>query len=247
MWLPCSLFKEHSWPSMSSKRLQVQIYSGIISPHCNENPIYVIPEKEFRGFSPNFYINVSVSDLYMYFQDRSTYFPAAELADRLWGIYRSQTHECGNWDWGGTIPFLGIFVLNVRYCAFAVQTWLPGPCGPGYDPRGSAFPWLSGGTTVAGCSTCNRGSPSWKVTRWIFLWRSYHFKQYFLCMRCWFSKPFKIFSLPYTIIKGTVLRDRFRKCWQKLTDLGLNKGHGWFLNFSEAPLIFSWNKTSSLR
>jgi hypothetical protein len=39
-------------------------------------------------------------------------------------------------------------------------------------------------------------------------------------------------------IKGTVLRDRFRKCCQKLTDLGLNKGRGWFLNFSEAPLIF---------
>jgi hypothetical protein len=40
------------------------------------------------------------------------------------------------------------------------------------------------------------------------------------------------------IFKGTVLRDRFRKCCQKLTDLGLNKGRGWFLNFSEAPLIF---------
>jgi hypothetical protein len=25
-------------------------------------------------------------------------------------IYRSQTHKCGNWDWGRAIPFLGIFV-----------------------------------------------------------------------------------------------------------------------------------------
>ncbi len=41
--------------------------------------------------------------------------------------------------------------------------------------------------------------------------------------------------------KGTVFRDRFRKCWRKLTDLGLNKGRGWFLNFSEAPPIFGWN------
>jgi hypothetical protein len=48
-------------------------------------------------------------------------------------------------------------------------------------------------------------------------------------------------------LKGTVLRDRFRKCWRKLIDLGLNKGRGRFLNFSEAPLIFSWNKTSSFR
>ncbi len=52
---------------------------------------------------------------------------------------------------------------------------------------------------------------------------------------------------PPLIFKGTVLRDRFRKCWRKLTDLGLNKGRGWFLNFSEAPLIFGWNKTSSFR
>jgi len=38
--------------------------------------------------------------------------------------------------------------------------------------------------------------------------------------------------------KGTVLRDRFQKCRRKLADLGLNKGRGWFLNISEAPLIF---------
>jgi hypothetical protein len=48
-------------------------------------------------------------------------------------------------------------------------------------------------------------------------------------------------------LKGTVLRDRFRKCWRILIDLGLNKGRGWVLNFSEAPLIFNWNKTSSFR
>jgi hypothetical protein len=33
--------------------------------HCNENPVYVFPEKEFRGLSPNFHIHVSVSDLYI--------------------------------------------------------------------------------------------------------------------------------------------------------------------------------------
>jgi hypothetical protein len=31
----------------------------------------------------------------------------------LWEyINRSQTHECGNWDCGRAIPFLGIFVSN---------------------------------------------------------------------------------------------------------------------------------------
>ncbi len=33
--------------------------------HCNENPIYVFPEKELRGLSPNFLIHVSVSVLYI--------------------------------------------------------------------------------------------------------------------------------------------------------------------------------------
>ncbi len=39
---------------------------AIPSPiHCNENLIYVFPEKELRGLSSNFYIYVSVSDLYI--------------------------------------------------------------------------------------------------------------------------------------------------------------------------------------
>ncbi len=59
--------------------------------HCNENPIYVFPETELRGLSPNFHFHIHVS--------LSTYFPAAEYADRYWEhINRSQTHECGNWD-----------------------------------------------------------------------------------------------------------------------------------------------------
>ncbi len=45
--------------------------------------------------------------------------------------------------------------------------------------------------------------------------------------------------------KGTVAWDGFPQCWRKLTDPGL-KCRGWFLNFSEAPLILRWNKTSSL-
>jgi hypothetical protein len=34
-----------------------------LSSHCNENPIYVNPEKEFRDLSPNFHIHVSISNL----------------------------------------------------------------------------------------------------------------------------------------------------------------------------------------
>jgi hypothetical protein len=61
--------------------------------HCNENSIYVFPEKELLGLSPIFHIHVSVSDLYMYSQNRSTDFPAAEKADRSWEyMYKSLRH-----------------------------------------------------------------------------------------------------------------------------------------------------------
>jgi hypothetical protein len=35
------------------------------SLHCNENPIYVFPEKELIGLRPIAHIHVSVSDLYI--------------------------------------------------------------------------------------------------------------------------------------------------------------------------------------
>ncbi len=35
-------------------------------------------------------------------------------------VNRSQTHECGNWDCGRAIPFVGIFVSNFRHWFFAV-------------------------------------------------------------------------------------------------------------------------------
>ncbi len=37
----------------------------LLGVHCNEKPICVFLEKELRGLSPNFYIHVSVSDLYV--------------------------------------------------------------------------------------------------------------------------------------------------------------------------------------
>ncbi len=59
---------------------------------------------------------------FIYSQVRSTYFPAAEWADRSWEyMNRSQTHECGNWDWGCAISFLVISVSNFQYCVFAVR------------------------------------------------------------------------------------------------------------------------------
>ncbi len=44
------------------------------SPHCNGNSVYIFISWELRGLSPSFHIHVSVRDLYVYSQDRSTYF-----------------------------------------------------------------------------------------------------------------------------------------------------------------------------
>ncbi len=50
-------------------------------------------------------------------------FLPAEKADPSWEyIIRSQTHECGNWDWGPDIPFRGIFVSIFRHFFFAVYS-----------------------------------------------------------------------------------------------------------------------------
>jgi hypothetical protein len=45
----------------------------------------------------------------LYSHNRPAYSAAGKYVDRSWEyINRSQTHECGNWDWGRAIPFLGI-------------------------------------------------------------------------------------------------------------------------------------------
>ncbi len=50
-------------------------------------------------------------------------FPPAELGDRSWEyINRSQTHECGNWDWDPVIPFLRNFFSKFQYFVFAVRS-----------------------------------------------------------------------------------------------------------------------------
>jgi hypothetical protein len=62
-----------------------------------------------------------VCERFIYSQDRSTYFAAAEKA--FWKyMYRSQTHECGNWDCGRAIPVLGIFFSNFRYVSLQWRT-----------------------------------------------------------------------------------------------------------------------------
>jgi hypothetical protein len=70
---------------------------------------------------PNFHLHVSVSDLYIPRIGPHIFLQQNMQIDRGEYINRLQTHECGNWDCGQAIPFLGIFVSNFRYCFFAVQ------------------------------------------------------------------------------------------------------------------------------
>ncbi len=51
--------------SASGKTYEKTIKMLGIKAHCNENPISVFQEKELRGLSLNFHIQVSVSDLYI--------------------------------------------------------------------------------------------------------------------------------------------------------------------------------------
>ncbi len=61
--------------------------------HCKEISIYVFPEKERRGLSPNFHIHVAVSDLY-----NPTIGPyILQQTARSWEYINStQKHECRN-------------------------------------------------------------------------------------------------------------------------------------------------------
>ncbi len=64
-----------------------------------------------------------VWERFIYSQDRSTYFLQQKRQTHPGWEYmiRSQTHECGNWDWDPDIPFLGLFVSDFRHFVFAVM------------------------------------------------------------------------------------------------------------------------------
>ncbi len=74
----------------------------------------IFPEKEYRGLSPNFYIHVSVSNIYLPTIGLPI-FCWRKYVDRSWDyINRSQTHECWNWGWGRAIPRKGIHKWDFR-------------------------------------------------------------------------------------------------------------------------------------
>ncbi len=86
----------HPW------NISLQPETHLQSAKDERKSICVFPEKELRGLSPNFHIYVSESDFYIH---RNGPF-LQEKADQSWKyINRSQTHQCGNWDWGRQFLF----------------------------------------------------------------------------------------------------------------------------------------------
>jgi hypothetical protein len=112
-----------------------QLMQGALRRTNAENSKQIFPEKELRGHSPNFHIHVSLSDLYMYSHDGSAYSSTGKYVDRSSEyINRSQTHECGNWDWVRAIPRKGIHKWDFRCSVCLAVGGLQTPPSPPYLP-----------------------------------------------------------------------------------------------------------------
>jgi len=65
------------------------------------SPLFLFPENVTHSF------HSCVCERFIYFHYRSAYSRAGKYVDQFWD--HSQIHECGNWDWCRTIPFVGIY------------------------------------------------------------------------------------------------------------------------------------------
>jgi hypothetical protein len=76
-----------------------------------------IPRKEIAAPRSQF-PHLCVCKRFINCHDRSAYSGVGKYVDQSWKyINRSQIHECGNWDWGRAIHFLGIHKLD--FCCSA--------------------------------------------------------------------------------------------------------------------------------
>ncbi len=83
-----------------------------LSMHCNENPIYVFPEKKFRSLSPDCHIHVSVSDLYIPRIGPHTVFSCSRIGRPILGIYKSLTET---WMWKLGLRLRNSFSGNIFF------------------------------------------------------------------------------------------------------------------------------------
>jgi hypothetical protein len=80
--------------------------------HNTENSKQIFPGKELRVLNPGFW------ERFIYSYHRSAYFATGKYVDWSWEyINRSHTRECGNWDWGHAVSFLGTHKWDFRWSA----------------------------------------------------------------------------------------------------------------------------------
>ncbi len=81
----------------------------------------LFPKHNYNIMSPSSYAHLSVWDLYI-----SRIGLPILLQGNMWtdpgNIYRSQSHECVNWDWGHAIPRKGIHKWHLP-CSAAASQW----------------------------------------------------------------------------------------------------------------------------
>ncbi len=96
------------------------IYSGIrimttLQRHCTENSKQIFPEMKLRGLVPNSYIHVTVSDLYIPRISKI----GGNPAEWSWEyINPLQIKECGNWERGHAVSFLGIHKSDLLWSVY---------------------------------------------------------------------------------------------------------------------------------
>ncbi len=94
-----------------------------------ENSKKIFQEKEFRSHRFRF-PDSCVCERFIYSHDRSAYSAAGKYVERSWEyIYKSPTHECGNWDWGRASPRKGVRKWDFR-CSVLFSSLHPLPPSP---------------------------------------------------------------------------------------------------------------------
>jgi hypothetical protein len=109
------------WKAVGNKPLQ--FYT-----HCKDKMPKIRNKYSQKGISrpPSQFPHSCVCERFIYSQDLSAYSVAGKYVDQSWKyIIRSQTHECGNWDWGHAIPFLERHKWDFRCSACSLITRRP--------------------------------------------------------------------------------------------------------------------------
>ncbi len=107
-------------------------------------------------------------------------------------LNRSQTHECRNWDWGRTIPSLGIHQLDFRYSVLAADQQ---SCILGSKLQAD-WPYNRGGHQWPGNSRLDRPASNRSVTQNQAIYRS-------ILSRIIFFDRLSILSVKRKLLIGT--------------------------------------------